>query len=51
MRFWLIAQYDLPIKNHSDIIMIDPHVTFVTPDEDEYGYLNPSLRGGQPFFG
>ncbi|NLJ39846.1 MAG: hypothetical protein GX432_13965 [Candidatus Atribacteria bacterium] len=51
MRSWLIAQFELPIKNHSGIFRIDPHATSAKPDKDENSYLNPSLRGGQPFFG
>jgi hypothetical protein len=51
MRSWLIAQYELSIKNHSGIIRIDPHAAFKVSAEDKNSYLNPSLRGGQPFFG
>ena len=35
MRLWLVAQYELPIKNHSGIFRIDLHATCVSPDENE----------------
>jgi hypothetical protein len=33
--WWLVAQYELPIKNHSGIFRIDLHANLVTPNEDE----------------
>ena len=33
------------------IFKIDLYVTFVAPEEDENTYINPSLRGDQPFLG
>ncbi|HAX98624.1 MAG TPA: hypothetical protein DCY12_07000 [Candidatus Atribacteria bacterium] len=38
-------------KNHSGIFRIDPHAAFKVSAEDKNSYLNPSLRGDQPYFG
>jgi len=48
MRPWLVAQYELPIKNHSWIFRIDPHAAFAAPDEYENmypGIASPFIKG------